>query len=71
MFIAFFSLKGSSLQRSEIYRSTYLYAHCAPLERQTLVGRQVYKHLAPLEPKHRLVAIAASTLERTRSLTES
>ena len=29
---------------------------CAPLERQTVVGREVYKHLVPLEPEHRLVA---------------
>lgn len=25
--------------------------HCAPLERQTVFGREVYKHLAPLEPE--------------------
>jgi hypothetical protein len=28
---------------------------CAPLERETLVGREVYKHLAPLEPEQCLV----------------
>lgn len=37
-------------------RRTHRPVHCAPLERQTLVGREVYKHLAPLEPEHRLVA---------------
>jgi hypothetical protein len=25
--------------------------HCAPLERPTLVGSEVYKYLAPLEPE--------------------
>ena len=24
--------------------------HCAPLERKTVVGCEVYRHLAPLEP---------------------
>jgi len=27
--------------------------HCAPLERQTVVAREVYKRLAPLEPEPR------------------
>jgi hypothetical protein len=31
-------------------RRTHLPVHCASLERQTLVGRVGYKHLAPLEP---------------------
>jgi hypothetical protein len=34
-----------------MYGSTY-HEHCAPLERQTLIGLEVYKHLAPLEPVH-------------------
>jgi hypothetical protein len=28
--------------------------HCAPLERQKGFGREVYKHLAPLEPGYRI-----------------
>jgi len=28
--------------------------HCAPLERQTVVGREVYRHLAPPEPERTL-----------------
>jgi hypothetical protein len=38
-------------------RRTYLSAHCAPLERQIVVDREGYKHLAPLEPEHRWSAI--------------
>ena len=34
-------------------RSAHLPVHCAPLERLTVVGREVYKHLAPLEPEDR------------------
>jgi hypothetical protein len=30
---------------------------CAPLERETLVGREVYKHLAPLEPEQCLLNV--------------
>jgi hypothetical protein len=37
-------------------RRTHPPVHCAPLERQTLVALDVYKHLAPLEQEHRLVA---------------
>jgi hypothetical protein len=34
------SIKGSSLQRSDMYGLALIYpVHCAPLERQTLVGR--------------------------------
>ena len=52
MFIALLQSKDSSLQRSEIdVRPTLPLQHCAPLERPTLVGREVYKHLAPLEPE--------------------
>ena len=40
-------------------RRIHLPVHCAPLERQTLVGHEVYKHLAPLEPEHCLVASKA------------
>jgi len=29
---------------------------CAPMERRTVVGCEVYKHLAPLEPEHRLIS---------------
>ena len=36
-------------------RRIHLRVHCAPLERQELVGHEGYKHLAPLEPEHRLV----------------
>ena len=35
-------------------RRIHLPVHCAPLERQTVVGREVYKHLAPPEPEHHL-----------------
>jgi hypothetical protein len=28
-----------------------LHQHCAPLERQIVIVREVYKHLAPLEPE--------------------
>jgi hypothetical protein len=38
-------------------RRIQLQLHCAPLERQTQVGREVYKHLAPPEPEQRLVAV--------------
>ena len=34
-------------------RRTRLPVDCASLERQKVVGREVYKHLAPLEPEHR------------------
>jgi hypothetical protein len=34
-------------------RRIHLPVHCAPLERQTVVRRKGYKHLAPLEPEHR------------------
>jgi hypothetical protein len=37
-------------------RRTHLPVHCAPLERQTVIGREAYKHLAPLEPEHRSTA---------------
>ena len=32
-------------------RRIRLPVHCAPLERQTAVAGEVYKHLAPLEPE--------------------
>jgi hypothetical protein len=52
MFIALIRSKDSSLQRSETdVRPTLQVVHCAPLERPTLVGSVVYKHLAPLEPE--------------------
>jgi hypothetical protein len=35
-----------------LVRSTHPPAHCAPLERQTEVGREVYIYLAPLEPEY-------------------
>lgn len=36
-----------------MFGSTYSSTrHCAPLERQTVVSREVYKDLAPLEPEH-------------------
>jgi len=38
-------------------RRIHLRVHCAPLERQTQVGREVYKHLAPPEPEQPLVAV--------------
>ena len=53
MFIDSPGLGSSSLQRSEMHGSTYASPeHCAPLERQTLVSRAVYRHLAPPEPEH-------------------
>ena len=39
----------------------HLPEHCAPLERQTGVGREVYKHMAPLEPEYPLVAALLTT----------
>ena len=52
MFIALYSRKDSSLQRSEIdVRPTLPVLHRAPLERPTLVGSEVYKHLALVEPE--------------------
>jgi hypothetical protein len=36
-------------------RRIHLPGHCAPLERQTVASREVYKHLAPAEPEHPLV----------------
>jgi hypothetical protein len=52
MVIALLDLEGSSLQRSEMHGSTYsststLRFAGAP----NRVGREVYKHLAPLEPE--------------------
>ena len=38
-------------------RRIHLPLHCAPLERQTVVAREVYKHLAPLEPEEDRVAL--------------
>ena len=38
-------------------RRIHLRLHCAPLELQTVVGREVYKHLAPLEPEEDRVAL--------------
>ena len=31
-------------------RLIHLPVHCAPPERQAVAAREVYKHLAPLEP---------------------
>jgi hypothetical protein len=42
-------------------RRIQLPVHCAPLERQTGVGREVYKHMAPLEPEYPLVAALLTT----------
>jgi hypothetical protein len=55
MFIELPDLESSSLQRSEMYGPTncHLPLHCAPLERQSTVGREVYKHSAPPEPEDR------------------
>lgn len=51
MFIAPMHLESFSLQRSEMYGSTYSSpAHCAPLEHQTMLGCEIYKRLAPPEP---------------------
>jgi hypothetical protein len=36
-------------------RHIHLPVHCAPLERKTMIGREVYKHLAPPEPEARLI----------------
>jgi len=52
MFIELLALKILRSSRSEMFVSTYLAVYCAPLERQTVVSRDVYKHLAPLEPEH-------------------
>jgi hypothetical protein len=43
-----------SLQRSDMKRFDLFISHdiALPLERESLVGREVYKHLAPLEPEH-------------------
>ena len=38
-------------------RRIHLPVHCAPLERQTVVGDEVYKHLAPSEPGRLVVAL--------------
>ena len=38
-------------ERNVVVRRNNLLAHCAPLERQTVVGREGYKYLAPLEPE--------------------
>ncbi len=35
--------------------------HCAPLELQTVVSREVYKHWAPPEPEHRNYSILRAT----------
>jgi hypothetical protein len=43
-------------------RPTDLPVHCAPLERQTIVARAVYKHLAPLEPDNICSDLAAPRL---------
>jgi hypothetical protein len=40
-------------------RRTHLSVHCTPLERRALVSCEVYRHLAPLEPEHRLVVVSA------------
>ena len=34
-----------------LVRPDHLPVHCAPLERETVVNRQAYKHLAPSEPE--------------------
>jgi hypothetical protein len=58
------SILDLSLQRSDMNGSTCSLAqHCAPLERETLVDREVYKHLAPLEPKQCLLNV--TTQERS------
>jgi hypothetical protein len=44
-------------------RLTHLPVHCAPLERQTILSREVYKHLAPPEPEEGTVSVL---LERAR-----
>jgi hypothetical protein len=47
-----------SLQRSDMNGSPCSFAqYCAPLERETLVDREVYRHLAPLEPKQCLLNV--------------
>jgi hypothetical protein len=44
--------------------------YCAPLERETLVGPEVYKHLAPLEPEEYLVAAFARCASVVATLTK-
>jgi len=52
MFIELVGRRDFSLQWSDMNGSSFSFAlHCAPLERETLVGREVYKHLAPMEPE--------------------
>ena len=43
-----------------MFRGTRLPVHCTPLERQTVVGREGYKYLAPLEPRNLLVGCDSS-----------
>ena len=59
MFIDSLGLLGSSLQRSESLGNVFIHlqAPCAPLERQIFLGREAYRHLAPLEPEHRWVEL--------------
>src|SRR5688572_9147834 len=54
--------KSSSLQRSETDAGVARHCrkHCAPLERGCGSQRVFYKHWAPLEPKHYLVAALAA-----------
>ena len=42
-----------TVKKAEVL-GTHLSVHCAPLERQAVVGREVYRHLAPPEPEHTL-----------------
>ena len=51
-------LRSSGAQR--MVRRTHLPLHCAPLERQNSGWTQAYKHLAPLEPERRFVALCCT-----------
>lgn len=56
---------NSSLQRSEMLLTVGHFIgpnRCAPLERETSVRRDVYKHSAPPEPTRHLVAADSHSL---------
>ena len=64
MFIELCSRWGSSLQRSEtMVRATQLPRTLRSAGAQTVVGSEVYKHLAPSEPEHH--SVSADILLRT------
>jgi hypothetical protein len=54
-----------------VRRRIHLPVHCAPLERQTMISREVYKHLAPPEQERWLVGAPLryySTLRATQMI---